>query len=205
MIVVEGKSDENFIKEYIKHLSLSINQEIKVLEGDISSKKKRLSEFFKQEKVDNIFLIIDADKKKDTKEYKKKIIEILEKLKIDKKFICDFFKNNVFFFPNNKDEGNLETLINEILVQNFFNECFNNYEDCLKNKEKQKKLPSLNLPPLKAKIYTYDFILGGRGKEEERDYSDKNKYDLTNPSLIPLKDFLQKIISEENEMEVQSL
>lgn len=60
------------------------------------------------------------------------------------------FSTNVKFFliPNNKDRGNLETLIENIAKEECVLKCFDHYTECLKTlqeKNQNIKLPAKSL------------------------------------------------------------
>ena len=97
---------------------------------------------------------------------------------------------DIFLFPNNKDNGNLENLLINIAVRKEIIDCFDNYIKCIKS------LENTNMPINKSKIYAYlDSIKGydkNKIKEEKRDYLNKEIWDISNDFLIPLKEFLKK-------------
>ena len=67
--------------------------------------------------------------------------------------------------------------------------CFSKYEDCLLD------LPhSYTVPGLKAKIYAYCEALGIEPKPEDRDYADDQYWNLEEPALDGLKEFLGRFV-----------
>lgn len=183
-IIVEGIADEKFISDYLKFLKIDFEDNIFfIIEGDVKSKENRIEKELKKKDINKTFFIIDFDK--DKTKYENTIKTILKKSKYPN--IKSFLKNNIFFLPDNEKTGNLEDLINKTIKSEEFNTCFKSYEKCL---ERIKGVDKKNLPPLKAKIFSYDSVFGGAGKDEKRNYLDKNKYNLSHDDLKPLKDFL---------------
>lgn len=100
----------------------------------------------------------------------------------------------LFLFPNNHDDGDievlLETLTRKDLHERFF-DCFNDYERCLGTE--------YNTPDLKAKLYAYMTSQKGLSKTKLNKvksgqwlFEDKNYWDIDRDTLTPLKDFILK-------------
>lgn len=187
-IIVEGIADKKFISDYLKFLKINFEEDIFFLiEGDVTSKKSRIENKLKKKDINKTFFIIDFDN--DKIKYEKTIESILKGLKFSN--INNFLSNNIFFFPDDKKTGNLENLLGDILVYPKFNDCFNEYEECVK---KIKGFPQDRLPDSKSKIFAYDHTTGGVGKDGKRDYLDKSRYNLSHSSLNKLKKFLENNI-----------
>ena len=91
-----------------------------------------------------------------------------------------------FLFPNDKDPGNLEDLLEKIIRpehEGLF-DCFEVYKRCLTERD-----PSYVHPDKKAKIYAYKQSLGAIREGREDHFSPKY-WDFENGSLDPLKHFL---------------
>ncbi|OAV68408.1 hypothetical protein Barb4_02079 [Bacteroidales bacterium Barb4] len=105
----------------------------------------------------------------------------------------------LFLFPNNQDSGALEDLLEKIIIdknQSIF-DCWNRYEKCLQSKEIEGRAYPLTTPTKKTKIYGYLEALLGTSKEDkkkikeqERDYTNNEHWNLDADYLIPLKEFL---------------
>lgn len=122
-------------------------------------------------------------------------------------------KNKFFLFPNNQDDGDLETLLLEIAKHDEFLKCFEGYLECIKSKEHYKPIKNIS----KSKWYAYlevfelqNFFKDKRNKNDKKNeekiiIDDKGKIrkeykeeyeklkeviDFNSNSLIPLKDFL---------------
>jgi hypothetical protein len=112
---------------------------------------------------------------------------------------------DVFLFPNNSDDGDLETLLERSInpANQPILDCWHGYERCLE--ETRSNLPNpLTLPIRKSKIYSYMQVLHGtskteqdKAKEPNRDYANPNHWMLSSPALEPLKTFLDKHFRKE--------
>ena len=100
----------------------------------------------------------------------------------------------LFLFPNNEVDGELETLLEKIInPQNaaIFS-CWDNFEECLTTKTTCTKNP-LTIPAKKSKIYAYMEVLHGESNTEKikikdpyRDFTNSQHWDLSVPALEPL-------------------
>ena len=98
---------------------------------------------------------------------------------------------NLFLFPNNLANGNIESLLAEIAVDRKIMDCFLAYENCVNGHPK---------PLNDSRIYSYlDMLLfpnpkdaNGRDlrREEFRDYRNQAHWDLNHEYLIRLKEFI---------------
>ncbi|MDR3243827.1 MAG: hypothetical protein LBT79_03665 [Elusimicrobiota bacterium] len=195
-IFVEGIADKKFMSDYLAHImpSYQIDNEMII---DCSGWTSR-SEFIKNEMKYNTdngainLVIFDADKSFSIRE--QEIKNILS----DSLF-------ELFLFPNNKDAGTLEDLLEQIIVEKnkpIF-DCWNAYEICLKNKQIAGYDKPLTVPAKKTKIYAYLEALLGSTKEEkrkikekERNYRNKEHWNLDSKYLESLKIFLLDKIKE---------
>ncbi len=174
IILVEGRHDKHFLQNYLKHLGID-NVEIQHTDGkdNLENYKKNII------KNDSIKIIFDADD--DLELAKENIKNQLGKEFFDK---CEFF-----LIPNNKDKGNLETLIENIAKEECVLKCFDHYTECLKTL--QEKNQNIKLPAKKSKVYAYNHSFGYNNGD--KNYKIDNTYfDLDNEYLTPLKEFLLK-------------
>jgi hypothetical protein len=104
-----------------------------------------------------------------------------------------------FLLPDNQSNGDLETLLEQIINQDnkVIFDCWDGYESCLKSSK--RKNGSFTTPARKTKIYAYlEALLGDsknqkkKIKETERNYRDKSHWDLNSPALTKLKQFLDQ-------------
>ncbi len=215
LIYTEGKSDKNFLSwclDVWKNDDHFDQAHFDIIH--VEGKDKLFSDEF-CEKIENILknknqeyrqvcIIFDADIKKENQEsdagFDNKLKHIREKFKEKG---TDFPKEQIFLFPNNQDDGDLETLLLEIAKHDDFLKCFEGYLECIKNKEHHEPIKDIR----KSKWYAYLEVLGlenltktdidvfdskGKIKEEHQEEYKKLKevIDFNSKSLIPLKDFL---------------
>ncbi|WQY61457.1 hypothetical protein KVM94_01885 [Helicobacter pylori] len=203
LIFVEGPSDKVFLEVYLYFLEdLPIkNFKVQNIKGK-DNLSKRLLEI---EKYDKTLIIFDADK--DYESNKKEILKVVSKTK------QTISEEQIFLFPNNQDDGDLETLLLEIAKHDEFLKCFEGYLECIKSKEHYKPIRNIRKNMLYAylevfelqKFFQYKWDTNNKKNEENIIIDDKGKIkekhkeeyeklkeaiDFNSKSLIPLKDFL---------------
>lgn len=212
LIFVEGKADAPFIRDYLKFLYRDLvisNDKPKIKELSntvlfiriIVTGGKNISTADKtkmQEHLDSaykIILIQDADSPEKDPNGGGKILreKYFEKVKGELKI--DF---RTFLFPDDLSDGDLETLLFEIINQEKFNksfDCYKKYADCSKA---ISAIGSKELLENKRVLFNYFRTYYGieKAKEEERVF-EAICWDFTNKYLDPLKDFLNSILFEE--------
>ncbi|MFA8025909.1 DUF3226 domain-containing protein [Helicobacter pylori] len=210
LIYTEGKSDRNFLGRYLNFLKCEDRFDI----FDIEGKDKLISGEF-LEKIDKILknkhqtykqvcIIFDADKKESQESdagFNNKLEHICEKLK--EKGI-DFPREQIFLFPNNQDDGDLEDLLLEIAKHKEFINCFESYLDCIKKKEHYKPIKNIRKSKWYAylealgleNLYTKKNIFDTEGKVKDQYKGDYEKLQevigFNSKSLVPLKKFLER-------------
>ncbi|PUD72862.1 DUF3226 domain-containing protein [Helicobacter pylori] len=203
LIFVEGPSDKVFLEVYLYFLEdLPIkNFKVQNIKGK-DNLSKRLLEI---EKYDKTLIIFDADK--DYESNKKEILKVVSKTK------QTISEEQIFLFPNNQDDGDLETLLLEIAKHDEFLKCFEGYLECIKSKEHYKPIRNIRKNMLYAylevfelqKFFQYKWDTNNKKNEENIIIDDKGKIkeehkeeyeklkeviDFSLNSLIPLKNFL---------------
>ncbi|MEI0604731.1 DUF3226 domain-containing protein [Brachyspira alvinipulli] len=189
-ILVEGKADKKFLEDYIKHNYNNFNENIKIEINNGNS--------FNEKKIINIKKYIDDNHK---------LIVIFD-ADNDIQNSIDNIKNNltnynlhdedIFLFPNNKDNGNLENILINIAVRKEIMYCFDNYTKCIES------LNNTNTPVNKSKVYAYleSIIVYNENekeiKEDKRDYTNNEIWNIDSDYLIPLKTFLDKYFINNN-------
>ncbi len=200
LIFVEGPSDKVFLEAYLYFLEDIPIKNFKV--KDVTGKDNLSKRLLEIEKYDKTLIIFDADK-----DYESNKKEILSKTQ------QKITEEQIFLFPNNQDDGDLETLLLEIAKHDEFLKCFEGYLECIKSKEHYKPIKDIG----KSKWYAYlevfelqnffkdkrnkndkkneeKIIIDDKGKikEEHKEEYEKLKevIDFNSNSLIPLKDFL---------------
>ncbi len=218
LIYTEGKSDRNFLGWYLNFLKYKDHFDM----FDIEGKDKLISGEF-LEKIDKILnnkhqtykqvcIIFDADKKESQEidaGFDNKLEHICEKLK--EKGI-DFPKEQIFLFPNNQDDGDLETLLLKIAKHDKLIKCFEKYLKCIECKcigikehckpiKKIRKnmlyayLEALGLEDLYTKKNIFDNIEGKVKNEYKEDYERlKKAIKFESDLLVPLKNFLERFV-----------
>ncbi|MGL2589414.1 DUF3226 domain-containing protein [Helicobacter pylori] len=202
LIFVEGPSDKVFLEVYLYFLEdLPIkNFKVQNIKGK-DNLSKRLLEI---EKYDKTLIIFDADNYKSNK---KEILTVVSKTK------QTISEEQIFLFPNNQDDGDLETLLLEIAKHDEFLKCFEGYLECIKSKEHHEPITNIRKNMLYAylelfeleKFFQYKWDTNNKKNEENIVIDDKGKIkeehkeeyeklkeviDFNSNSLIPLKDFL---------------
>ncbi|MUU41765.1 DUF3226 domain-containing protein [Helicobacter pylori] len=210
LIYTEGKSDKNFLSwcldvwEYQAHFDIIHVEGKDQLFSDGLCKNIKSILNNEDHRYKQVCIIFDADIKEESQEsdagFNNKLKHIREKFK--EKGI-DFPKEQIFLFPNNQDDGDLETLLLKIAKHDEFLKCFEGYLECIKSKEHYKPIKNIR----KNMLYAYLEALGlenltktnigvfddkGKIKEEHKEEYEKLKevIDFNSKSLIPLKDFL---------------
>ncbi|EMH46228.1 DUF3226 domain-containing protein [Helicobacter pylori] len=202
LIFVEGPSDKVFLEVYLYFLEDLPIKNFKV--KDVKGKDNLSKRLLEIEKYDKTLIIFDADIKKESQEsdagFDNKLKHIREKFKEKG---TDFPKEQIFLFPNNQDDGDLETLLLKIAKHDEFLKCFEGYLECIKSKEYYKPIKNIR----KNMLYAYLEALGlenltktnidvfdSKGKIKEKhkeEYENlKEAIDFNSKSLIPLKNFL---------------
>ncbi|MGL2413051.1 DUF3226 domain-containing protein [Helicobacter pylori] len=214
LIFVEGPSDKVFLEVYLYFLEdLPIkNFKVQNIKGK-DNLSKRLLEI---EKYDKTLIIFDADK--DYESNKKEILKVVSKTK------QTISEEQIFLFPNNQDDGDLETLLLKIAKHDEFLKCFEGYLECIKSKEHYKPIRNIRKNMLYAylevfelqKFFQYKWDTNNKKNEENIIIDDKGKIkeehqeeyeklkeviDFKSKSLIPLKNFLEK--STENKQKTK--
>ncbi len=211
LIFVEGPSDKVFLEVYLYFLGNFLTKNFKV--QNIKGKDNLSQRLLEIEKYDKTLIIFDADK-----DYESNKKEILSKTQ------QKITEEQIFLFPNNQDDGDLETLLLEIAKHDEFLKCFEGYLECIKSKEHYKPIRNIRKNMLYAylevfelqKFFQYKWDTNNKKNEENIIIDDKGKIkeehqeeyeklkeviDFKSKSLIPLKNFLEK--STENKQKTK--
>ncbi|WRA35243.1 hypothetical protein KVJ83_01825 [Helicobacter pylori] len=213
LIYTEGKSDRNFLgwcldvwknedhfdQAYFDIIHVEGKDQL-FSDGLCKNIKSILNN--EDHRYKQVCIIFDADIKKENQEsdagFDNKLKHIREKFKEKG---TDFPKEQIFLFPNNQDDGDLETLLSEIAKYDEFLKYFEGYLECIKSKEHYKPIKKIR----KNMLYAYLEALGlenltkidifdseGKIKEKHQEEYEKLKevIDFNSKSLIPLKNFL---------------
>ena len=191
LIFVEGKHDRHFVNSMIElwFPGHNINLNIQICNGNIIQKKekKKVENHF-QKGNKTIIIIFDADT--NFGDVQNKINAFQQSLDISN----SDFQLKSYLFPNNQDNGNLETLLERMFHSEHKSilDCFQKYETCL---EAQNK--GYTNPTQKSKIYAY-LEAQNQVKEEKRDYKNekKNSWNLEHKDLMKFKEFLEPFLNQ---------
>ncbi|GAA7382721.1 hypothetical protein BD0137_00830 [Helicobacter pylori] len=149
LIFVEGPSDRLFLGVYLFYLYFQEKFPIKNFKVQNVDGKNNLSKrLLEIEKYDKTLIIFDADKNYESN--KKEILKVVSKTK------QTISEEQIFLFPNNQDDGDLEDLLLEIANHKEFINCFESYLDCIKKTEHYKPIKNIR----KNKWYAYLEALG---------------------------------------------
>ena len=212
LIIIEsgkkGSNEYNFLKTFIKEIIkkdiddidfLSVNGWTNLTENAIEKniRKNQLEET-------KVIIIFDADDpSKDNGGFKNRKNEIENKIeKIIKKFNHEI-DYPLFLFPNNKDDGDFETLLENIINKDHQQllDCFGEYEGCIEQCKQYKQYKQYNTPNRKTKMYAYitSFKHNEKNLKEVKKgnwfFNNKKYWNLDAPYLFPLKDFLEKNVN----------
>ncbi|MFP6225100.1 DUF3226 domain-containing protein [Helicobacter pylori] len=206
LIFVEGPSDKVFLEVYLYFLEdLPIkNFKVRSTNGKDNLSSKLLLE---TEKYAKTLIIFDADKN-----YESNKKEILSKTQ------QKITEEQIFLFPNNQDDGDLETLLLEIAKHKEIIQCFKRYLKCIECKyigikEHHELIKNIRKNMLYAylevfelqKFFQYEWDINNKKNEKKIIIDDKGKIkekhkekyeklkeviDFNSNSLIPLKNFL---------------
>lgn len=224
LIIVEGIADIIFLRDYLKFLLKikDLNLELK-LEKEIDLKGKETEEIKAiillcqaleikilkiegysgikkaknqiQEEVDlydyKVLVIQDADNSHNENGGVEKRMKYLNDIKEEVEFVFE-----TFLFPNHEEDGELETLLLQIVnieEYNKSNKCYVEYIECIKKISKEKA--SKNLEKDKSLIFNYFRTYYGikSAKESNRNYEEKF-WNFNSVALKPLKKFMEASI-----------
>ncbi|OOC19439.1 hypothetical protein BZK19_02175 [Helicobacter pylori] len=202
LIFVEGPSDKVFLEVYLYFLEDFPIKNFKV--KDVKGKDNLSKRLLEIEKYDKTLIIFDANK--DYESNKKEILTVVSKRK------QTISEEQIFLFPNNQDDGDLETLLLKIAKHDEFLKCFESYLECIKSKEHHEPIKNIRKNMLYAylevfepqKFFQYKWdtnnkkqekcLIDDKGKIKEKNKEEyeklKEAIDFSSNSLIPLKDFL---------------
>jgi len=211
LIIVEGKADIMFIKHYLMFLDISLKfrkeddyrkkkqylvirsekKEIKIFSSGGYTKIKPAKVLIQKDIQQGykVLVIQDADDPTKNDGGVTNRMEYLNKIKQD--INIDF---ESFLFPNHMDDGDLETLLLNILQENKYQNfymCYETYVHCIE--ESTKKVFINELLEDKYKVFSYFSAYYGieNSKEENREYIEEY-WDFNSDNLKPLKDFFKE-------------
>lgn len=148
-----------------------------------------------QDNGEQIILLTDADT------IEKGVGFAKRKAEIDNGMNAHSLSFPYFIYPNNQDDGDVETLMESAARRDLhptFFDCFEDYEKCVLGAKDANGNPLYNTPNLKGKLHTY--ISSQQLTKKQRDkldsgnwlFNNPNYWDLNVNTLQSLKDFLKQ-------------
>ena len=198
-IFAEGTGDIQFLEKYLIHLLGENNNRWEFVDAGGYTSLNKIDSIFKENTdMGGVNLIIfDADSIENGGGYlarNKYILDKFEELSISAE---------IFLFPDNKSDGDFESLLAKIVNQehNCLLECFEGYEMCVSGHMDENGNQKYITPNRKSKIYAYiDSIKKtsterNRFKHKNDFFFEKSKFwDLDLAYITPLKEFILRSI-----------
>lgn len=142
-------------------------------------------------------VVFDADTNKNDGGYDKRCESLLVR-RDELKLTFD-----LFLWPDNKNDGDVEVLMESIARKDLYPEifnCFEKYEHCISQRRNEKGEPYYVTPNRKNKLHTYFTSLPLSNSKKRKTgsgtwlWDDANIWDLNADSLNPIKEFLSKYL-----------
>lgn len=204
LIIVEGEADKKFFENYYHHLFHENAPTGSIIHPGKDDETGGYTKLRKEDAINAMrqntdaggknLVIFDADDDFDSRRK--------ELLAIKDEFGVEF---ELFLLPNNKDAGELEDMLEQIINPNNqpVMDCWTTYEGELKKvRIPTKTPPTLTIPAKKTKIYAYLETLLGKTrsqkkliKDANRNYENPQHWNLDAEYLKPLKEFILKCLS----------
>ena len=187
-LLVEGKSDRMFLQDLMEvRLDKKKGTDFEIEDiGGWNNLEKNIPTIKRwNDEGHSVQIIFDADKNHHDR---RKHIE---------QFGADHDLNfDVFLFPDNASNGNLETLLERIVHDKHRRvlDCFQQYEDCLEKCNEDEEVYAI--PTRKSKIYAYvdAFPKSNKASQAFKDgdflYKDSSIWNLNSEKIAPLVNFL---------------
>ena len=176
-LFVEGGDDRAFLDSLLDHLCI-YNVRTEKMGGGVSKLpliKPNISRA--RDRGNQIAVVLDADR--DAAARRNSLFDVIRR--------NDLPVERCFLLPDNKNDGCLETLLEQIALSDhrYIYDCFDAYENCIDRSEHPYSLPNK-----KARIYAYCEALNIETNGSRRRYDDPSHWNLEVPDLDPLKRFL---------------
>lgn len=190
-ILVEGNNDESLIKFLLKQMSITEGSYKIIINGSHGINDSKVN-IIKEaiDKEENFIIINDANGSFSER-----------KQELENAVMKHNLSANIFLLPNNKDNGELETLLLECVhdENNTIFHCFDDFNKCLKDDKGGIIISPLEL---KDKIYSYVNLQLNDDEKQERNknknpyyFNDNDKsrtiWNFEASGLNPLKKFLR--------------
>lgn len=180
-VFVEGETDQVFLNCLLKHMSIS-HVRANVIGGGVTHLHVVENNIRRRyDEGSQVAILLDANSSPSNRR--------VEFLSTRDELDLPVADSHLFLLPNNRNEGDLETLLERISVAEHraVYDCFEEYENCLRRQAGPKPYV---VPDRKVKIYAYCAANGIEPRPPGRDYCDARYWDLDAGAIEPLKEFL---------------
>jgi len=188
-IFVEGDTDEKFLQAvFLKYFSDADRAQFLSLGGDFKKLQKgQRNEQLKEGKRN--LMIVDADVR-NFDEVSSGILTVFDQISKDQKALQIPFFADSFLFPDNKSDGNLESLVRRLTPQEKIGvwDCIDGYASCIA----QIQNPKFRSIDSKTKIYIYVNAHDHIKWNTQGWLLDSTIWDLESENIKPLLAFLDK-------------
>lgn len=142
-------------------------------------------------------VVFDADTEKNKGGFAKRKEELM-KSQDDLKVSFE-----LFLWPDDKHDGDVEVLMESIARKDLYPEffdCFTKYEHCISQRKNEKGEPYYSIPNRKGKLHTYFHALPISKTKKDKfghgawRWADQDIWNLDEKSLDPIKEFLSKYL-----------
>lgn len=206
-LFVEGIADVKFLQDFVQyHFGQTLQKGQHIVDcsgnGGLAAQANKFTQFALQDMTNCI--IFDSDAEEQGTDFAgtkaritQELVSITEIIHAERPDLP--VKFDVFLLPNNAHDGDLETLLERIINPDNkpILDCWNAYERCIEQRRTTISR-TLSLPIRKSKIYSYMEILHGtskkereQAKEKNRNYADKQDWQLDHDAATPLYNFLK--------------
>jgi hypothetical protein len=150
-----------------------------------------------QEMGEHVIVLADADTVAKGYGYE------IRKEEIDKGMAANDVSFHYFLYPNNQNDGDVESLMESAVqreLHSAFFDCFEDYEKCVSGVKDESGEQKYDVPNLKGKLHTYMSAqklsrkLSNRFGSGDWLFDNKDYWDLDVETLQPLKDFLTEYL-----------
>ncbi|MCY4029816.1 MAG: hypothetical protein OXH75_26310 [Acidobacteria bacterium] len=197
-VFVEGGSDKQFVDRLLDHMGI-VEVETDIIGGGASHLPTAHPRILRRHDAgQRVGVIVDADTEVEARrrEVNDQIRELGLPIEIE----------DVFLVPNDRDGGDLETLLEDIASDEHrvVHECFARYKACVREANRQRVAApagrtdaAYSTPGRKEQMYAYCSVLGIEPRPAQRSYEHGRHWNMEAPILGALKAFLARLVGPE--------